>query len=49
MITGQHGMTTLVAEAENPLREWDVLDFVKVRGRRGSLFCLGYSCIYMHL
>jgi hypothetical protein len=31
MLTGQHGMMTLVAEAENPLREWDVLDYVKVR------------------
>ena len=31
MLTGQHGMTTLLAEAEEPLKEWDVLDYVKVR------------------
>ena len=30
MMTGQRGMTTIVAEAENALREWDVLDYVKV-------------------
>lgn len=30
MLTGQRGMTTLVAEAPSPLREWDVLDYVKV-------------------
>lgn len=58
MITGQHGMTTLVAEAENPLREWDVLDFVKVGRRflclilhqsRQALSLLDMTCYHMYV